>query len=121
MFSDKVVARDLRKLLQKVPASYISQVLLQQFDEYFSFGKIRYKNNKKKNYNNKTRLLPRNVRPVQRTNMRVDKNVYSLYIYLLIYLCEIRNEKMCFLGICLHSESDKGHVSRYVLHYSGIL
>ena len=39
MFSDKIVAHDLGKLLQKVPASYISQVLL-QLDEHFSFCKI---------------------------------------------------------------------------------
>ena len=39
MFSDKVVAHDLRKLLQKVLASYISQVL-RQLQEQFSFCKI---------------------------------------------------------------------------------
>ena len=36
----KVVARDLRRLLQKVPASYILQALL-QLDEHISSWKIR--------------------------------------------------------------------------------
>ena len=39
MFSDKVLARDLHKLLQKVTTFYISQVLL-QLEEHFSFCKI---------------------------------------------------------------------------------
>ena len=39
MFSDKGVSRYLRKLLQKVSASYISQVLL-QLDKRFSLCKI---------------------------------------------------------------------------------
>ena len=38
MFSDKFIACDLREHLQKAPASYISQVLL-QMDEQFSFCK----------------------------------------------------------------------------------
>ena len=39
MCSDTIVARDVRKLLQKIPASYISQVLL-QMNENFSFARF---------------------------------------------------------------------------------
>ena len=77
MFNDKVVTHNLHELLQMVPASYISQVLL-QLDEKFLFCKIR-----KRNYHIVRPAFSRYLAMFDlfsRAVMRVDTNVYSLLL-----------------------------------------